>query len=87
MVLTTMTLSSIDRLTVHGIRATGQKLLSASQGSQAGHTLSAAMAFIRSLAASALEVDPDDLTWKQNVLVLTRTSFFLANWTWIGHRP
>ena len=31
------------------------------------------MAFIRSLAASALKIDPDDLTWKQVVLVMKQT--------------
>ena len=65
-----MTLSYMERRTVQDIRAAGQKLFWASQYSHSAHVLSAAMAYMRSLAASALEKDPYDITWKQIGFVL-----------------
>lgn len=52
------------------MRAAGLKTFFAGQESKAGYILSAAMAYVRSLAASALGIDPDDLTWRQIALVM-----------------
>ncbi len=62
---TIMTLSLMERRTVQEVRTTGQKLFWASQDTHAAHVLSAAMAYMRSLAASALEKDPYDITCKE----------------------
>ena len=60
-----MTLSRIDRRMVEEVRRTGQKLYAAKHHTQSTHVLSAAMAYIRSVAASALQCDPYGITWKQ----------------------
>ena len=67
---TIMTLSYMERRTVVELRTTGQKLAWASQESHSAHVLSAAVAYMRSLAASALEKDPYDITWKQIAFVM-----------------
>lgn len=70
MALKIMTMSPMQRQTVQELRALGQKLFLANQDSQSSHLLSAAMAYIRSLAASALDSDPNDISWKQIAHVL-----------------
>ena len=65
-----MTLSLMERRTVQEVRTTGQKLFWAGQDTHAAHVLSAAMAYMRSLAASALENDPCDITCKQIAFVM-----------------
>ena len=56
---------------MHELRSLGQMLFLANQDSQSSHVLSAAMALIRSLAASGLESDPCDITWKQTAFALS----------------
>ncbi len=60
-----MVLSSTDRRLLQKLRAVGDEIYRANQETSAAHVYSAAMAYIRSLAASALEQDPDDLSWTQ----------------------
>ena len=65
-----MTLSPIDRRLVREIQKYGRKLCMARQKSQAVHVLSAALAYLRSLAASALSKDPYDISWKDVAFVM-----------------
>ena len=60
-----MSLSLLDRQIVQEMGAVAEKLSLADQDSQSSHVLSAAMAYIRSLAASALGSSPYDITWNQ----------------------
>ena len=60
-----MALSSTDRRRLHEVRAIGDKLYWANQETNAAHAYSAAMAYIRSLAASALDEDPDQISLTQ----------------------
>jgi len=66
---TIMTLSYMERRIVQEVRLAGQKLYWANQDCQGTHILSAALAYWRSLAASALEKDPYDITWKEIAFV------------------
>lgn len=54
------------------MRTAGLKTFFAGQECKAGHMLSAGMAYIRSLAASASGSDPDNLTWKQVAVVMNQ---------------
>ena len=65
-----MTLSSLDRQLVREIQKYGRKLCMARQSSQAVHVLSAALAYLRSLAASALIKDPYVISWKEIAFVM-----------------
>ena len=65
-----MTLSPLDRRLVREIKKYGQKLYMARQNSQAVHVLSAALAYLRSLAASALNKAPGDISWKDIAFVM-----------------
>lgn len=65
-----MALSLIDRQMLEEMGAVCGKLSRADQDSQSGHVLSAALAYIRSWAASALGSSPEDITWKQIASVL-----------------
>lgn len=80
---TIMTMSYMERRTVQEIRAAGQKLFWAKQDSHTAHLMSVAMAYMRSLAASALENDPYDITWKQIALVMKEVhqDIILLGWT------
>lgn len=68
----TTTLSFMERRMLQELQGTGHNMFSADQDSKAAHVLSSALAYIRSLAASALETDPYDLTWKQTALVFNK---------------
>lgn len=72
MAKTSMTLSFSESRIVREMRADALVSLVAGQESQAGHMLSAGMAYIRSLAASASGSDPDNLTWKQVAVVMNQ---------------
>ena len=65
-----MTLSFLDRRLVREISKYGRKLCMARHKSQAVHVLSAALAYLRSLAASALSKDPYDISWKDIAFVM-----------------
>ena len=65
----TTTLSFMERRMLQELQGTAHNLFTADQDSKAAHVISSALAYIRSLAASALETDPYDLTWKQVALV------------------
>ena len=58
------TLSVMERRTVQEVRSAGHKQYWAKQHSSASYLVSAAAAYIRSLAASALQSDPHSVTWK-----------------------
>ena len=70
MAKTSMTLSFSESRIVREMRADALISLVAGQESQAGHMLSAGMAYFRSLAASASGSDPENLTWKEVALVM-----------------
>ncbi len=67
-----MVLSTTERRLVHAIRAAGDKLYWAGQETNAAHVYSAAIAYIRSLAASAVDEDPDDITLTQIVFAMKK---------------
>ena len=68
-----MALSSMQRRLLQEIRAVGHKLNWACQESDAAHVYSAAMAYVRSTAASVVERDPDDMTWTQIAFAMMET--------------
>ena len=68
----TTTQSFMERRMLQELQGTGHNMFSADQDSKAAHVLSSALAYIRSLAASALETDPYDLPWKQTALVFNK---------------
>ncbi len=68
-----MKLSFMEERMVQELQCASRRLYTADQHTKAAHVLSSALAYIRSLAASALESDPYDLTWKQIAIALKDT--------------
>ena len=60
-----MVLSSTERQLLHEVRAEGDRLYKANEETNAAHVYSAAITYIRSMAASALKEDRDDISLTQ----------------------